>query len=45
MLSLVVRNGDKLKSITAVIDTGFTAEVLNVEKSGTKFDIIDKKTK
>jgi clan AA aspartic protease len=24
MLSLVVRNGDKLKSITAVIDTGFT---------------------
>ena len=23
MLSLVVRNGDKLKSITAVIDTGF----------------------
>ena len=24
MLSLIVRNGDKLKSITAVIDTGFT---------------------
>ena len=24
MLCLVVRNGDKLKSITAVIDTGFT---------------------
>jgi predicted aspartyl protease len=24
MLSLVVRNGEKLKSITAVIDTGFT---------------------
>jgi clan AA aspartic protease len=24
MLSVVVRNGDKLKSITAVIDTGFT---------------------
>jgi clan AA aspartic protease len=24
MLALVVRNGDKLKSITAVIDTGFT---------------------
>ncbi len=24
---------------------GLAAEVLNVEKSGTKFDIIDKKTK